>query len=99
MTGVQTCALPIFALIANAITGANYGYLSREPEGASILDLLGPWPVYIFWEAVLIAVVWALMTWPWQLNLGQHYPTVDMLGTIRRKPTGGRSRTSAQHII
>lgn len=87
------------ALIANAITGANYGYLSREPEGASILDLLGPWPVYIFWEAVLIAVVWALMTWPWQLNHGQRYSTVDRLGTIRRKPTGGRSRTSAQHMI
>jgi uncharacterized membrane protein YwaF len=33
-----------------------------------MLDVLGPWPVYIFTAAALILAVWALMTWPWQRN-------------------------------
>ena len=53
------------AVAVNTLTGANYAYLSHAPAGPSALDLLGPWPVYILWEAVLVAVVWALMTWPW----------------------------------
>lgn len=53
------------AFTVNVVTGANYAYLSHGPAGPSILDYLGPWPIYILWEAVLIAVGWALMTWPW----------------------------------
>jgi hypothetical integral membrane protein (TIGR02206 family) len=53
------------AIAVNAVTGANYAYLSHAPAGPSALDLLGPWPVYILWEAVLATVIWALMTWPW----------------------------------
>jgi uncharacterized membrane protein YwaF len=30
------------------------------------LDVLGPWPVYLFVEITLVAIVWALMTWPWE---------------------------------
>lgn len=53
------------AIAVNTLTGANYAYLNHAPAGPSALDLLGPWPIYILWEAVLVAVVWALMTWPW----------------------------------
>lgn len=49
----------------NVVTGANYGYVNRKPEQASALDLLGPWPAYLVLEIVIIAAVWALMTWPW----------------------------------
>ena len=66
LTYAATVAWAGIALLVNVLTGANYGYLSRGPEGPSILDLLGPWPSYVLWEAVIIAVVWALMTWPWQ---------------------------------
>lgn len=60
-----TVAWAAIAAVANTLTGANYGYLARAPEGPSVLDVLGPWPMYLLWEAVLIAGVWALITWPW----------------------------------
>ena len=48
----------------NAVTDANYGYLNRKPPGTSALDLLPAWPTYVVIEIVVIAAVWALMTWP-----------------------------------
>lgn len=61
-----------FAMTANAALDTNYGFLNRLPDGASLLDFLGPWPLYVLWLALLVAAVWALMTWPW----------------TRRRPTG-----------
>jgi hypothetical integral membrane protein (TIGR02206 family) len=86
--GVAYAATVGWALIAitgNALTGANYGYLNRAPNGPSILDLLGPWPQYLLVEAVLIGVVWALMTLPWALldeRRGAH--RVGRGGLLRR---------------
>jgi hypothetical integral membrane protein (TIGR02206 family) len=34
--------------VFDLIFRVNYGYLLRKPAGASVLDLLGPWPVYVF---------------------------------------------------
>lgn len=73
------------AFTANSITGANYAYLSRGPEGASILDLLGPWPIYIVWEAVIIAVVWALMTLPFETQTARTGALPNRAGTLRRR--------------
>ncbi len=49
----------------NAVTGTNYGYLNRKPSVGTLLDLLGPWPGYVVVEVVVVAGVWASMTWPW----------------------------------
>jgi hypothetical integral membrane protein (TIGR02206 family) len=49
----------------NVVVGTNYGFLNRKP-GRSILDLLGPWPLYVFVEIGIVVGVWALMTWPWE---------------------------------
>lgn len=49
----------------NALLGTNYAFLNEQPDGASVLDALGPWPVYVFWQVALVGLLWALMTWPW----------------------------------
>jgi hypothetical integral membrane protein (TIGR02206 family) len=60
-----TTVWAVLITVANAALGTNYGYLNEKPRAASILDLLGPWPVYVVAEALLIAGGWALVTWPW----------------------------------
>jgi hypothetical integral membrane protein (TIGR02206 family) len=66
-----------FTFTFNAITGTNYGYLNRKPPTASVLDVLGPWPIYLLTEIAVVLVVWALMTWPWER---QRQPATDGQG-------------------
>ncbi|ANW68001.1 hypothetical protein BCA37_23795 [Mycobacterium sp. djl-10] len=50
----------------NSLAGTNYGYLNAKPPTSSVLDLLGPWPLYVVVEIVVVILVWAAMTWPWE---------------------------------
>ena len=61
-----TLAWAVFTFGFNALAGTNYGYLNRKPPTASLLDVLGPWPVYLLTEVAVVAIVWAVMTWPWE---------------------------------
>lgn len=65
-TVIVTFVWAAFTFTFNAITGTNYGYLNRKPPTASLLDVLGPWPVYLLAEIAIVLIVWALMTWPWE---------------------------------
>jgi len=54
----------VAALIAygtDVLVEANYMFLRHKPETASVLDLLGPYPLYILGEEVLAAVLFSLM--------------------------------------
>lgn len=66
VTVVTTLIWAASTFTFNAIVGTNYGYLNRKPPTASILDVLGPWPVYLLFEGAIVIVIWALMTWPWE---------------------------------
>lgn len=55
----------VVAYVFNEIADTNYGYLQRKPSNGSFLDLLGPWPVYVLAEIVIVALLWAAMTYPW----------------------------------
>jgi hypothetical integral membrane protein (TIGR02206 family) len=73
----------------NVVVGTNYGYLNAKPSAASALDLLGPWPWYVLNEIVIVAVFWALITWPW----ARRPQRVDV---SPRTPAEGRPRASSR---
>jgi hypothetical integral membrane protein (TIGR02206 family) len=52
-------------LCLNPLIGANYGYVSGKPSEATVLDVLGPWPLYVVVEMAIVAGGWALITLPW----------------------------------
>jgi hypothetical integral membrane protein (TIGR02206 family) len=65
VTVAATAAWALAVYAFNEVADTNYGYLNGKPSSASILDLLGPWPWYVFAEIAIVIVIWALMTWPW----------------------------------
>ncbi|MGV0838268.1 YwaF family protein [Mycolicibacterium thermoresistibile] len=65
LTVVITVVWLAITFTFNVIAGTNYGFLNGKPDSASLLDWMGPWPVYILVAAVPVLTVWALMTWPW----------------------------------
>ncbi len=52
-----TAVFAALAAIATLVTGGNYMFLRRKPAHASLLDFLGPWPLYIHGAAVLGLVI------------------------------------------
>lgn len=65
LTLAVTGAWAVVTFGLNEVLGTNYGYLQEKPSGGSVLDLLGPWPVYVLAEIAIVALVWALMTAAW----------------------------------
>ncbi|MER7484203.1 MULTISPECIES: TIGR02206 family membrane protein, partial [Actinomycetes] len=61
-----TLTWAIVTFIFNRIADTNYGFLNAKPSTASLLDLMGPWPVYLFSGMTIVFIIWALMTWPWE---------------------------------
>jgi hypothetical integral membrane protein (TIGR02206 family) len=56
-----TLGMAAFAGLGNVITGGNYMYLRAKPSQASLLDQMGPWPVYIAVAAVIALVLFAAL--------------------------------------
>jgi hypothetical integral membrane protein (TIGR02206 family) len=62
---VWTLGWLVAVLCLNALLGSNYGYVTAKPSEATVLDILGPWPVYVVAEMAIVAGGWALITLPW----------------------------------
>lgn len=63
-----TIAYAAFVGLVDAVTGANYMYLRSKPASASLLDMLGPWPVYILSAAAIAIVLFAILDAPFRLG-------------------------------
>jgi hypothetical integral membrane protein (TIGR02206 family) len=56
-----TLAFAAVAAVATLATGGNYMFLRRKPANDSLLDLMGPWPVYILAGAALGLALFAAL--------------------------------------
>lgn len=83
------------AFSLNLLAGTNYGYLNGAPAGPSLLDVMGPWPFYLLVEAAAIAVVWALMTWPWVASDRRRGTPLAGAGALLRRPAPARPEETA----
>jgi hypothetical integral membrane protein (TIGR02206 family) len=52
-----TVAVAAVAAVGTLLTGGNYMFLRRKPAHGSLLDFMGPWPVYILVAAALGLVI------------------------------------------
>ncbi|PWH05136.1 TIGR02206 family membrane protein [Brachybacterium endophyticum] len=91
-----TVGWALIAQLGNLLTGGNYAYLHHAPAGPSLLDVMGPWPVYILVEALVSAGVWALITLPWVLvDRRSGALPAGPGGLVRRRPL--RSEPDTAH--
>lgn len=64
-------ALQVFAVMAyliNILIGSNYFYVNGKPPVATMLDLLGDWPTYIFIAELIVIPYFLLIYLPFYLT-------------------------------
>jgi hypothetical integral membrane protein (TIGR02206 family) len=64
--GVLTIAYAALVGAVDAVTGANYMYLRAKPPAPTLLDVLGPWPVYILVAGAIGVVLFAILDAPFR---------------------------------
>lgn len=70
----------------NWVFGTNYLYLRRKPESASLLDLFGPWPLYVFAAEAFALGLFAILRLPIGRTSGSA-PAVEAERTIVNEKT------------
>ena len=58
----------LFVTGVNVLVGGNYMYTLHKPETASLLDMLGPWPWYLFYAEFVALALFILLYLPFALN-------------------------------
>jgi len=61
-----TAAWAVLVGVANLVTGGNYMYLRERPETSSLLDWLGPWPLYVLGAGLVGLAMFALLDVPFR---------------------------------
>lgn len=54
----------LFTMILNLALGSNYFFTSHKPAKASLLDTMGPWPIYLVVGAAIAGVLFLLCYLP-----------------------------------
>jgi hypothetical integral membrane protein (TIGR02206 family) len=75
-----TVAFAALAAIGTLLTGGNYMFLRRKPAHGSLLDFMGPWPVYILFGAALGLVMFLALA-----ALARSMSPRSTSGTITRR--------------
>ena len=79
-----TVAFTGLAAVGTLLTGGNYMFLRHKPAHGSLLDLMGPWPVYILAAALLAAVMFLALAALARLISARSLPS-----TISIRPPSG----------
>jgi len=75
-----TVAFAGLAGVGTVLTGGNYMFLRRKPTRGSLLDFMGPWPVYILAGALLGLVMFLALA-----ALARHVSARSPQGTTTRQ--------------
>jgi uncharacterized membrane protein YwaF len=62
MVVTASCTLLVAGI--NLVLDTNYLFLRAKPQGASIMDYFGPWPIYIAGNVVLTIALFILAYLP-----------------------------------
>jgi hypothetical integral membrane protein (TIGR02206 family) len=76
----------ILSLIINKVLGSNYMFTMRKPEASTILDYLGPWPIYLLSvEALGIALFFVVYLPFWWRKRTNYNPQAKLQQTHKSK--------------
>lgn len=68
--------------IADVVLDANYMFLRRPPSEASLLDLFGPWPLYLVGAAAIAIALFWLLDQPFRGRRRQGLPADDRRAAV-----------------
>ena len=63
-----TLAYAAIVGVVDMATGGNYMYLRAKPPGPTPLDLMGPWPWYLGWAALVGVLLLVVLDLPFRLT-------------------------------
>jgi hypothetical integral membrane protein (TIGR02206 family) len=63
---VLTAAYAVVVFAVNAVLGTNFMYLAHKPATPTLLDGLGPWPLYLVSGATVAYVLFRLLALPFR---------------------------------
>jgi hypothetical integral membrane protein (TIGR02206 family) len=63
----------------NLIFRSNYSYTLHKPPGDSILDIMGPWPVYLVTGEVVMIILFLCLILPFKIGKPRIDPEINLL--------------------